>query len=74
MYFQRYHETVKQENLYAKLEELVAWYPAGGFLARDSSTYGTEDGTLVSVTRMTAKESFDDLIGVLRYVVIPLLG
>ncbi|RMY27922.1 hypothetical protein D0866_09798 [Hortaea werneckii] len=28
VYFQRYHEIVKQENLYAKPEELVAWYPA----------------------------------------------
>ncbi|KAI7238430.1 hypothetical protein KC330_g2543 [Hortaea werneckii] len=62
VYFQRYHEIVKQENLYAKPEELVAWYPAGGFLARDSSA----DGVLVSVTRMTAKRSFDDLMAILR--------
>lgn len=69
MYFQRYHEIVKQENLYAKPEELVAWYPAGGYLARDSSADGEEEGVLVSVTRMTAKRSFDDLMGILRYVV-----
>ncbi|KAI6874189.1 hypothetical protein KC323_g781 [Hortaea werneckii] len=66
VYFQRYHEIVKQENLYAKPEELVAWYPAGGFLARDSSLRGGEDGVLVSVTRMTAKKLFDDLMGILR--------
>ncbi|RMX71162.1 hypothetical protein D0869_15914 [Hortaea werneckii] len=66
VYFQRYHEIVKQENLYAKPEELVAWYPARGFLARDSSADGEEDGVLVSVTRMTAKRSFDDLMGILR--------
>ncbi|KAI7480287.1 hypothetical protein KC351_g7061 [Hortaea werneckii] len=46
VYFQRYHEIVKQEDLYAQPEELVAWYPA--------------------VTRMTAKKSFDDLMGILR--------
>lgn len=74
VYFQRYHEIVKQENLYAKPEELVAWYPAGGFLARDSSLRGGEDGVLVSVTRMTAKKLFDDLMGILRYVVTPRLG
>merc|ERR1712070_258321 len=45
VYFQRYHEIVKQENLYAKPEEV---------------------GVLVSVTRMTAKRSFDDLMGILR--------
>ncbi|RMX71646.1 hypothetical protein D0869_15423 [Hortaea werneckii] len=66
VYFQRYHEIVKQEDLYAKPEELVAWYPAGGFQARDSSVDGEEDRVLVSVTRMTAKRSFDDLIGILR--------
>ncbi|RMZ15012.1 hypothetical protein D0860_01878 [Hortaea werneckii] len=66
VYFQRYHEIVKQEDLYAQPEELVAWYPAGGFLARDSSADAEEDGVLVSVTRMTAKKSFDDLMGILR--------
>ncbi|KAI7260420.1 hypothetical protein KC343_g4200 [Hortaea werneckii] len=66
VYFQRYHEIVKQENLYAKPEELVAWYPAGGFLARDSSARGGEDGVLVSITRMTAKKLFDDLMRILR--------
>ncbi|RMY49784.1 hypothetical protein D0865_07289 [Hortaea werneckii] len=66
VYFQRYHEIVKQENLYAKPEELVAWYPAGGFQARYSSANGEEVGVLVSVTRMTAKRSFDDLMGILR--------
>ncbi|KAI7286931.1 hypothetical protein KC345_g915 [Hortaea werneckii] len=66
VYFQRYHEIVKQENLYAQPEELVAWYPTGGFLARDSSADEKEDGFLVSVTRMPAKKSFDDLIRILR--------
>ncbi|KAI6831635.1 hypothetical protein KC327_g6700 [Hortaea werneckii] len=66
VYFQRYHEIVRQENLYAKPEELVAWYPAGGSLARDSSACGNEDGMLVSVTRMTARKSFDDLMRILR--------
>ncbi|KAI7221673.1 hypothetical protein KC333_g1573 [Hortaea werneckii] len=66
VYFQRYHEIVKQEGLYARPEELVAWYPAGGFLTRDSSADRQEEGVLVSVTRMTAKRSFDDLIGILR--------
>merc|ERR1712070_709130 len=66
VYFQRYHEIVRQENLYAKPEELVAWYPAGGFLARGLSACGENDGVLVSVTRMTAKKSFDDLMGILR--------
>lgn len=69
VYFQRYHEIVKQEGLYAKPEELAAWYPAGGFIARDSSADGEENGVLVSVTRMTAKRSLDDLIGILRYVI-----
>lgn len=69
VYFQRYHEIVKKENLYAKPEELVAWYPAGGFLARDSSADREEEAVLVSVTRMTARRSFDGLMGILRYVV-----
>ncbi|RMY60556.1 hypothetical protein D0865_01460 [Hortaea werneckii] len=66
VYFQRYHEIVKKENLYAKPEELVAWYPAGGFLARDSSADREEEAVLVSVTRMTARRSFDGLMGILR--------
>ncbi|WPG98083.1 Hypothetical protein R9X50_00086900 [Acrodontium crateriforme] len=63
IYFQSYHETVKKEGLYAKPEELVAWYQAGGFVARDvhAKPFGN---VLISVTRMTTndqKQVFDVL-------------
>ena len=57
VYFQSYHETVKQEGLYEKPEELVAWYQAAGFVARESS--GKQDGkggVLISVTKMVARD------------------
>ncbi|EMC94848.1 hypothetical protein BAUCODRAFT_25951 [Baudoinia panamericana UAMH 10762] len=52
--FQGYHETVKREELYAKPEELVAWYHAAGFVARDGVAVSGE-GVLISVTRMVCK-------------------
>lgn len=45
---------MKRENLYAKPEELVAWYLAGGFVARDGEAETAGSGNmLVSVTRLS---------------------
>lgn len=48
-FFQAYHETVKNEGLYSKNEELVAHYLAAGFIARKDHAlpFG---GTLISQT------------------------
>ncbi|KAK5111130.1 hypothetical protein LTR62_005329 [Meristemomyces frigidus] len=54
-YFQSYHDTVKRENLYTKEEELVAWYRAAGFEARQGG--GKEgEGVLISISRMQCKD------------------
>jgi len=68
VYFQSYHEAVKKEGLYEKPEELVAWYQAAGFVARDGGAKESgRGGPLISVTRMVAGDS-EELFGLLRYV------
>ncbi|KXT07419.1 hypothetical protein AC578_478 [Pseudocercospora eumusae] len=70
-YFQAYHRTVKTEDLYAKDEELVAWYQTSGFLARDqhATPFG---GCLVFLTKLVCKDRddvlrlFDDFIPFVR--------
>ncbi|KXT14672.1 hypothetical protein AC579_6402 [Pseudocercospora musae] len=54
-YFQAYHQAVKAEDLYAKGEELVAWYQTSGFLAREqhSIPFG---GCLVFLTKLICKD------------------
>ncbi|TKA32351.1 hypothetical protein B0A50_01457 [Salinomyces thailandicus] len=58
VHFQAYHEKVRREGLYEKPEELVAWWLSEGFVARDGDARATRGsgGTLVSVTRMVAKD------------------
>lgn len=66
MYFQSYHEAVKREGLYEKPEELVAWYFADGFVAReaDALPFGS---ALVSVTRMVCRDR-EEVFGMMKYV------
>lgn len=54
-FFQPYHETVKKEGLYSKDEELVAYYLAAGFIARNDHAvpFG---GTIISQTRFICKD------------------
>lgn len=49
-FFQAYHETAKNESLYSRGEELVAWYLAAGFVAREEHArpFG---GCLISLTK-----------------------
>lgn len=53
--FQAYHEKVKREGLYSKDEELVAFYPSAGFVAREvhALPFG---GTLISLSRFICKD------------------
>ncbi|KAK0366562.1 hypothetical protein LTR91_003321 [Friedmanniomyces endolithicus] len=61
-FFQPYHRTVREEDLYAKPEELVAWYLTAGFVARSGSTPGSNgrgkegEGVVISVTKMTCTD------------------
>lgn len=50
-FFQSYHKTVKNDGLYSKDEELVAWYFTVGFIAREQHAlpFG---GALISVTNL----------------------
>ncbi|KAK5136233.1 hypothetical protein LTR08_003840 [Meristemomyces frigidus] len=55
IYFQSYHDTVKRESLYSAPEELVAWYLADGFIARE--THAEPFGSaVISVTKMVCKD------------------
>ena len=56
VFFQSYHETVKRESLYSEPEELVAWYLADGFLARDVHAKPFGGGVVVSVTHLHCKD------------------
>ena len=60
VYFQSYHDTVKRDSLYAKPEELVAWYFATGFVAREANGE-TVSKPLISVTNMTCRDRNDVL-------------
>ncbi|KAK0922605.1 hypothetical protein LTR91_004380 [Friedmanniomyces endolithicus] len=58
-FFQRYHRIVREEALYAKPEELVAWYLTAGFVARNGNagSRGKEgEGVVISVTKMTCTD------------------
>ncbi|KAK1068376.1 hypothetical protein LTR12_013739 [Friedmanniomyces endolithicus] len=61
-FFQPYHRTVREEGLYAKPEELVAWYLTAGFVARSGSTPGSNgrgkegEGVVISLTTMTCTD------------------
>jgi hypothetical protein len=46
---------VKKEALYAKDEELVAWYRTAGFIAREGKTAGPFGGVLISLTRLVGE-------------------
>lgn len=50
VFFQAFHETAKKESLYAKEEELVAWYLTAGFVAREqhAKPFG---GNLISLSK-----------------------
>ncbi|CZT16802.1 uncharacterized protein RCC_02636 [Ramularia collo-cygni] len=55
-FFQSFHETVKQEGLYSKNEELLAYYFAAGFIARKDHAMPFGGGTLISQTRFICKD------------------
>lgn len=57
-FFQAYHETAKSEQLYARDEELVAWYFTAGFVVRSGSEHATPfgDGNLISQTKFVCKD------------------
>lgn len=64
IFFQAYHETAKKEALYAKDEELVAWYLTDGFMAREqhAKPFG---GNLISLTRFVGDR--EAILKALRY-------
>lgn len=47
---------MKKEGLYAKPEELVAWYPAGGFVARGEGPREGGGKVVVSVTTLVCRD------------------
>jgi hypothetical protein len=53
--FKSYHSTVKSEGLYSKTEEVVAWYPRGGFIARGATAQPHGKGTIVMVAKFILK-------------------
>ena len=61
VHFQSYHKRVKEEGLYEKPEDLVAWYLTDGFVARDGRASRSEGGALISVTRMVARDREEGL-------------
>lgn len=66
IFFQAYHETAKKEALYAKEEELVAWYFTAGFIAReqDAKPFG---GNLISLSRFVGDR--EGILKALEYIV-----
>lgn len=71
-FFQAYHETVKKEGLYAKPEDLVAWYPAGGFVGRRSRVEEGGGKVVVSVSTLVCRDA-GAVLGALRYVTLCLV-
>ena len=65
VYFQSYHNTVKQEQLYAKPEELVAWYQTAGFIARRDSAPPYGGKVTVSVSKLACHNA-DAVLGALK--------
>lgn len=57
VFFQSYHETAKKEALYAKEEELVAWYLTKGFIARDQHAKPYGGGILISLTKFVGDKN-----------------
>jgi len=55
VFFKSYHDTVKREGLYDQPEELIAWYHAAGFVARDERSERFRSA-LISVSRMTCSD------------------
>ena len=53
--FQFYHATVKAEELYTIPEELVAWYPTGGFVSRDDTAPPFGKGVIVVTAQFFCK-------------------
>jgi len=65
--FQSYHTAVKAEDLYAKPEELVAWYPEAGFVAREAVAGPFGGGNIVMVAKFLCREGGrDKVLGGLR--------
>ena len=64
VYFRPYRKAVEEENLYAEVAEHVAWYPAAGFIARDTNAepFGN---VLISVSRLVCINR-DALVDLLR--------
>lgn len=60
--FKHYHEVVKNEDLYAQPEELTAWYPTAGFLAREK----TAPGGVIVMTAMFHLKSGGDREKILK--------
>jgi hypothetical protein len=67
VFFQPYHELVRREDLYAKPEELVAWYLAAGFVSRQSGAQPFGGGVLISVSKMVTADR-ERILELFRYV------
>ena len=67
--FKEYHSTVEREGLYAKDEDLTAWYPAAGFVARKGEKETPKAGIVVLAKFVTkdGEGNREKLVEVLGY-------
>jgi quinol monooxygenase YgiN len=57
--FNAYHSAISSADLYAKPEDLVAWYPAGGFVARPHETE-TKKAGIVILAKFIVKDGVEN--------------
>lgn len=53
--YKSYHSTIKREGLYRKDEDLIAYYPTAGFVARGASAEPYGKGITVMIAKFTLK-------------------
>lgn len=59
-WFQKYLETAKREEFFAKDEQLVVWYPTAGFVSRDDTAPPFGRGVVVITGMVTSKDGMRD--------------
>lgn len=58
--FKDFQAKAKDEGLYMSDEELVAWYPVGGFVSRGDTAGPFGHGTAVMMAKLRAKKDVKD--------------
>ena len=58
--YKSYHSSIKREALYRKDEDLIAYYPTAGFIARETSAKPFGKGVIVMLAKFVLKGGKDE--------------